>query len=702
MRQVPILLRISISVLIAISLMGLAAIYFVQLHYASLVNERRAELKRQVEMAVSMVVVGRTLQQSSGKTRSEIDQENFKRIGGLQFGFDNYFNIYEGTILRFNRKAPYFIGRDMRGYKDADGKFPVLLTARAIAEKGVSSFQYMSRRRNTMKPLPKIGYSLAVPGTKYWISMGIYIEDLQTMYWAYITRICIAMLILSLLLLIISVYVSRSITKPLHLIKKRIVDLANGDTGSKVPEVDAKDEIGDLARTVEVFRKNRQYSGELEVVNSQIEQQALHDPLTGLANRRYFETHFINLQEKLSGSNNSIMLLRIDLDRFKEINESFGQVAGDLVLKHTANVLKQKVGVSDFVAHTGGDEFLIIGPYNGELSQVESLARDINIALAEPLPYEGRFCRFGASIGVAFEEVEKADIELLVEQADMALYRAKEHGRNRFEIYSNSLKMELINRSRTIEEFLDGMDMGQLAPYYQPQFDIKTLDLVGIEVLARWIHPERGVLEPEHFLDIAEDQKVLTNISQAIAIQSLRDCVRLQAQDIKVPGLSVNFSSDCMKDPELCNWLEKLQPFPVPFAIELVGTGSIEEDDEVVKQNLARFREMEITIEIDDFGSGQDSILSLLQIKPGRIKIDQKLVGPIPTSRVHEDLVRSVVDIAQSLKVRTIAEGAETLDHLDFLKDLGVDAFQGYALAEPMPYSELVEFLTKQSWRNVA
>ncbi len=702
MRQISILYRIIISVVIAVTFIGATATYFVHVNYNSLVQERRSELKRQVEIVISMVVADREKDKLSGKKQTETDVDSFKRIAALQFGNNNYFHVYEGTVVRFHGGMPHLVGKDLKNVKDTTGQFLVRRTAREVAEKGESSFQYTWPRKGTKTPIPKIGYNHRIPGTNYWVGTGVYIDDLNAVFWRSMDQAFLVTLLLTFLLAVVSFYVSRSITQPLFLVKKRMIGLAEGDDSSPVPEIDANDEVGEMARAVEVFRKNKKYTGELEVINSQIEQQALHDSLTGLANRRYFETHFARLKEELSSSGDSMMLMHIDLDRFKEINDTLGHAAGDVVLKHTANILKQNVGEKDFISRIGGDEFLIIGPYAGDLSSVETLARAINTALAEPLPYEGRFCRFGASIGIAFEKAQEADIEAINDQADMALYRAKELGRNRFEIYSHSLKMELINRSRTIEEFLDGMDMGQLSPYYQPQFDIHTGDIVGLEVLARWIHPEKGVLAPECFLDIAEDQKVLANINQAIVIQCLRDCVRMQAQKISVPRVSVNFSSDSLKDPELCNWLEKMKPFPVALSVELVGTSSFEDGDETVARNLARFKDLGIEIEIDDFGSGQASILGLLQVKPDRIKIDQKLIAPIPTSLVHEDLVRSIVDMARSIKVPTIAEGVETMEHLAFLKDLGVDAFQGYVLAKPMQYDELLEFLTSESWRDVA
>ncbi len=694
--------RIIISVVIAVTFIGATATYFVQVNYNSLVMERKAELKRQVEIVISMVAATRTQLRFSGKSQADIDKDSFKKISALQFGNNNYFHIYEGTVVRFHGGMPHLVGKDLKNVKDTTGQFLVRRTALEVAAKGESSFQYTWPRKGTKTPIPKIGYNRQIPGTKYWVGTGVYIDDLNAVFWKSLDQAFLVTFLLTILLAVVSFYVSRSITYPLFRVRKRMIGLAEGDATSPVPEIDAKDEVGEMARAVEIFRKNKKYTGELEVINSKIEQQALHDSLTGLANRRYFESHFDRLKEKLSASGESIMLMHIDLDRFKEVNDSLGHAAGDMVLKHTANVLKRNVRNGDFISRIGGDEFLIIGPYNNDLARIETLAREINTALSEPIPYEGRFCRFGASIGIAFEEAETVDIEQINDQADMALYQAKELGRNRYEIYSNSLKMELINRSRTIEEFLDGMDMGQLSPYYQPQFDINTRDIIGVEVLARWIHPQKGVLAPEYFLDIAEDQKVLANINQAIVIQSLRDCVRMQAQKISIPRISVNFSSDSLKDPELCNWLEKLQPFPVTLSIELVGTSSFEDGDETISRNLARFKEMGIEVEIDDFGSGQASILGLLQVKPDRIKIDQKLVAPIPVSRVHEDFARSIVDMAHSINVPTIAEGVETLEHLNFLRDIGVDAFQGYALAEPMQYSELIEFLTKESWRKVA
>ncbi|MGH1350600.1 MAG: EAL domain-containing protein [Methyloligellaceae bacterium] len=702
MRKISILYRYLLLVVVAVGVIGVIASYFVSAHYNNMLTQRKDQLKHQIDIAIALILQNRELAKKNGKSKEQADKETLSKIEKIQYGTHGYFYVFEKGIVRYHGVMPHIIGRDLIDIKDANGIYLIRKQVKEIAEKGESSFRYAWLQRDSQTPVYKVSYNRAIPGTDYWIGTGLYVNDLDATFWRGIWRAVYITVILSFFLASVSYFISRSITRPLYKIRTRMLNLAAGDTSSPVPEKDAMDEVGEMARAVEVFRENKKYARELENINNQIEQQALHDPLTGLANRRFFNSHFSQLREKCAAENESIYLLHIDLDRFKDTNDSMGHAAGDLVLKHTASVLRANTREHDFIARIGGDEFLVISPtVNGE-TRANNMACNIIHALSEPLPYEGRFCRFGASIGIASESAKTVELKKLIRSADMALYRAKDKGRNRYEFFSESMELEVTDRNRTTEEFLNGLDLGHLVPFYQPQFDVKTLDVVGVEVLARWLHPEKGVLTPDKFLSIAEDQKVMGRINQAVAIQALRDCILLRNAGINLPKIAVNFSLDSLKDPELLTWLDNLMPFPAEFAMELIESISFENCDEIVRDNLMMIKDRGIEIEIDDFGSGHASILGLLEVQPHRLKIDRKLIEPIIESEFHKKLLASIVEMSASLGTGIIAEGVETMEQLEYLKTTGVQSFQGYVLARPMPFNDLKAFLENESWRQAA
>jgi EAL domain-containing protein (putative c-di-GMP-specific phosphodiesterase class I) len=238
-------------------------------------------------------------------------------------------------------------------------------------------------------------------------------------------------------------------------------------------------------------------------------------------------------------------------------------------------------------------------------------------------------------------------------------------------------------------------------PFYQPQFDADTLDITGVEALVRWNHPEHGLLTPEHFLNIAEELSVVATIDRMVLETALQDFARWQALGLGIPRLSVNVSSRRLHDEDLIAGLRELAIQPGTVAFELVESIYLDEsDDEIVAWNIDRIKELGIGIEIDDFGTGYASIVSLMRLKPSRLKIDRQLVIPILQSTAQQQLLASIIDIGRSLGIETVAEGVETGRHADLLAKLGVDALQGFAFARPMSAAALEDFVVDEPWRE--
>ncbi|MDF1606670.1 EAL domain-containing protein [Hoeflea sp. YIM 152468] len=440
-------------------------------------------------------------------------------------------------------------------------------------------------------------------------------------------------------------------------------------------------------------------NSELEQARALMERNSLHDSLTGLPNRRF-------LDEQLLGGRAGktvTALLHIDLDRFKQINDTMGHAAGDAMLSHAASVLTSSVRTGDFVARIGGDEFVIATTTEVGEEQLASLANRVVVKMREPVAYEGHECRFGVSIGIAMADPKEPDCgrRLLVD-ADIALYRAKSNGRNRFEFFTSSLKAEIIRNKSIADDILNGLERAEFIPYFQPQFDARTLDIVGVEALARWQHPSEGVLAPDAFLKIADELNVVPLIDRAILEQTLWQSTRWKAAGISIPKMSVNVSSGRLYDADLIESLNGLTFDPGTLSFELLESIFLDSNNETIVANIAELKARGIDIEIDDFGTGFASIISLIQVKPARLKIDRQLISPIVDTDGQRNLVASIIDIGQSLGIGVIAEGVETMDHAAILRDLGCDTLQGYALARPMTSDHLMDFVRAQSWRKVA
>ncbi|QKK24807.1 bifunctional diguanylate cyclase/phosphodiesterase [Rhizobium hidalgonense] len=437
---------------------------------------------------------------------------------------------------------------------------------------------------------------------------------------------------------------------------------------------------------------------ELELAKNRIEHNSLHDPLTALANRRKLDIALEELTHDGRRQRQKFSILHIDLDRFKDINDTLGHAAGDAMLVHASRVLARNVRGSDLVARIGGDEFVILALDVGDKEMAELSTRIIE-EMRQPIDFQGFSCRCGVSIGVALANGIHVDARKVLINADIALYRAKSMGRNRFEFFNHNLQADIINTKRTADEILAGIDNGEFTAWYQPQFSARTMELTGVEALVRWKHPSKGWLAPDKFLRIADEINVVQMLDRIVLETALRDKMRWTALGIAVPKVSVNVSARRLHDGSLLESLADLHIRPGELSFELVESIFLDESEDVVSHNLERIKALGIDIEIDDFGTGHTSIVSLLKLKPKRLKIDRQLVQPIVGASQERALVRSIIEIARSLGVETVAEGVETAAHAELLRDLGCDILQGYAFARPLSFDDFTNEATGPGWR---
>ncbi|MFQ1702694.1 EAL domain-containing protein [Loktanella agnita] len=435
--------------------------------------------------------------------------------------------------------------------------------------------------------------------------------------------------------------------------------------------------------------RNRQ----LDEARQIIERAAFEDSLTGLPNRRAFER---DLQKAIAETGQRVGLLQIDLDRFKWVNDTWGHPAGDEVLRLTANRLRAATGRKGCVYRIGGDEFMVIVHGNTTQEHADWIGDSIVEKMDEPLPLQQQQLVSGASVGIAVSEPGPSDMGDLIRHADMALYEAKRGGRGAACRITPALLARMEDRRRLIADIPAGLERGEFIPYFQPQIDAETNVIIGVEALVRWQHPERGLLAPATFLEGACSLGLTSAIDRAILRESMATVNRLAATGVILPALALNISEARLLDARFPaditeHWTERR----CQLCLELLETIYFDDTQNNLhfSQILHQLRDLGVSIEIDDFGSGRASITGLIKIQPDRLKIDRGLVKDVVSDPKKRSVVLAILEMSQALGIDAIAEGVETQTDIDAMRDLGCRAFQGYAIARPLSEDSFAAFL---------
>ncbi|SOC08788.1 PAS domain S-box-containing protein/diguanylate cyclase (GGDEF)-like protein [Rhodobacter sp. JA431] len=429
------------------------------------------------------------------------------------------------------------------------------------------------------------------------------------------------------------------------------------------------------------------------------EHLALHDGLTGLANRRYFDRH---LEERLQAARSEdgpsdCTLIQIDVDHFKYVNDTLGHEAGDQALRRLADVLRATLQTGDFAARLGGDEFSVLLAPGSTVARSEAVVAQLRGALREPFQYRGTMIRITASFGI----VRTPDVTGLTEElqlyADAALYRAKAAGRDRVEVFSGNLTKRIHDNRTMVMDLHRALERRELEPWFQPQLCARSGRLTGVEVLVRWRHPHRGLLSAEAFMPLAEHMQIVPDIDAMMMAKSHAILAKWHADGVIVPKIAFNIGADDLQEPEFAAQLAGLDFGPTKVALELRESLCIDADSESLRDNLAALQTAGVSLEIDDFGSGRASLLCLMALRPGALKLDRRIIGPMRDSERAVELVRGIVKMAGALGIDTIAEGVETQKQANHLRAMGCDVLQGYLLSAPLEAEEMARFMKRNS-----
>jgi diguanylate cyclase (GGDEF)-like protein len=441
----------------------------------------------------------------------------------------------------------------------------------------------------------------------------------------------------------------------------------------------------------------------IELAQRHLEHSALHDALTQLPNRRHLDNTLDRLSRQNPDTPNSqLAALHIDLDRLKKINDTFGHAAGDAILRSAAQTLKSVIGEKAFISRIGGDEFIVIIENAPDSVGLAALASSMIKRLREPIFFEGNECRFGASIGIATGPTGAVSGRTLLINSDIALYRAKSEGRNRFCFFTDDMQQQVTADKKCADDIRRGLERDEFFTVYQPQFDARNNSIIGVEALVRWRHPERGVLLPDEFLSVAAEMNAVAAIDELVLKRALCDLAKWRSAGLNIPNISVNISARRLADKNLIDSIGKLDIPANSLSFELLESIYLGNQDETVSSNLSEIKRLGIGLALDNFGTGHASIACLQRLRPMRLKIARQLVQPILVSVESRRLLASIIDIAAALGIEVLAEGVETQEHAQALAAMDCHYLQGFAFANPMEASAIHEFVTKQEWRRAA
>ncbi len=467
---------------------------------------------------------------------------------------------------------------------------------------------------------------------------------------------------------------------------RNLLCLVEDDAGhTRTLRVAGKPVSGDKGR-------HRGYRGTATDITAEVEAErraqylALHDPLTGLPNRELFAERLEQAVTTVSRRGDVAAVLCVDLDRFKDVNDTLGHGAGDLLVKGCAERLQACVRETDTVARIGGDEFAIVQVGIEQPDGAQKLCRRVLEVLSSAFDLDGHEVLVTASVGVALIPLDGSIPGRLLQNADIALYRAKEEGRNTFRFFESGMDARLQARKALERDLRLALARNELELYYQPKVELGHNSLSGVEALVRWHHPERGLVPPGEFIGVAEETGLIVTLGEWVLRSA---CV--QATEWLGLQMSVNISPVQFKQPNLIDAVRRALADSglEPERLELeITEGILLQNTEAAMTTLRQFKDLGVQISMDDFGTGYSSLSYLQKFPFDKIKIDRSFVSALETRTDADAIVRAVVALGRSLGIQTCAEGVETAQQLAFLKLEGCDEVQGYYFGKPMPAPE--------------
>ncbi len=451
-----------------------------------------------------------------------------------------------------------------------------------------------------------------------------------------------------------------------------------------------------LADNVAFALENFDRADEKKKADERIEYLASHDGLTGLPNREMFNGLLRHAIDTAHRHQRRLAVLFIDLDRFKVINDLLGHEVGDLLLVETANRLRGALRASDVVARLGGDEFVVVLEETDDAETVEHVAGNLLSVLGQPLELSGHECHTTASIGIAMYPANGRDAQTLTKNADMAMYLAKEDGKNAFRFFSKAVKAQSIERLALEAALRHALERDQLSLNYQPKVDMASGQITGVEALLRWTHPDLGAVSPMQFIPLAEEIGIIVPIGRWVLRQACAQNMAWQRRGLRPVSMAVNLSPRQFADTHLLQDIDEALGASGMSAtllqLEVTESMVMRHVDRAIKV-LDAIQSRGIRLAIDDFGTGYSSMSLMKQFPIDTIKIDRSFVRDLPDDSEDRAIAQAIIRMGKALGMTVVAEGVETVEQLAFLRHHGCDEMQGYLFSKPLPASKMAELL---------
>jgi diguanylate cyclase len=426
----------------------------------------------------------------------------------------------------------------------------------------------------------------------------------------------------------------------------------------------------------------------LEAANRQLRHMASHDPLTGLPNRVLLDDRLAQAIAHADRDGQPFAVLVLDLDRFKHINDSLGHRAGDELLSEVARRLSGLVRNIDTVARVGGDEFVFVVSPAPAREDAELVGRRAIEALQAPVRISGIDIYISPSIGIAFHPTDGASAEILLAHADAAMYCAKQKGRNSLQCFAPGMDTATRDRVRLESELRQALALKQFELHYQPKVDAATGSVSSAEALIRWHHPERGLMMPDDFIWLAEECGLIGAIGEWVVREACQQCKAWQREGLPVMRVAVNVAASQFQHGSLLEVIRRalsdadLEPRYLELELTESAVMTNPEDSVSTLEHLSR---MGVLVSVDDFGTGYSSMSYLRRFPIDKLKIDRGFIRDLITRPDDASIVRAIISLAHSLRLKVVAEGVETPEQLSFLRSLGCDQYQGHHFSPPLP-----------------
>jgi diguanylate cyclase (GGDEF)-like protein len=506
-------------------------------------------------------------------------------------------------------------------------------------------------------------------------TLGGATETQSRIFWM-VTTLCVVFIVAGFFAL------ERMVLRPLWRVSLALKAEASGNEKVELPATSA----AETQHLLDAFAEMRKQVQSRQTV---LEHQAMHDGLTNLPNRTLLSDRLQQAIHTAKRRQRALAVMILDLDRFKEVNDTLGHEVGDRLLTEVASRMSNLLRDTDTIARFGGDEFCVLLTETDPL-RAQQVAQRLIGALEEPVIVGEQHLLIGASIGIAAFPQHGDTPQTLIQRADVAMYVAKRN-RTGYSIYDADNDQHSVQRLALVSDLRDAIDGDTLELHYQPKIALGDGNVVGVEALLRWHHPKLGRIPPDQIIPLAEQTGLIRPLTRWVLGTALRQCTAWKQERIDL-HVAVNLSPYCLQDNELADWISQWfrnNPATTSDLVLEITESAMMSDPNKAIEVLTRFDEMGISISVDDFGTGFSSLACLKKLPIDELKVDRSFVMDMMANDNDAVIVRSTIDLAHNLGLRVVAEGVEDVEKLEYLKILRCDFAQGYHISRPVPAQEL-------------